>query len=289
MKLHRWESITAASALLLGMLTACGADNAPASMCTDPLHDSLAALSTQPSALSSQGFGEDSAEDPGDDSGEDSGEDSTDSLRTSAHDSSNDSGDSDKPQTVDAKTLVYCTTEAIGKLDGYRETQLLNGDEISSSRVNVNPLRVHITLADPQAGDIEEVIMVESLTFAKLDGKWIEATEDNPNSTVKALLNLPQSFQTQFNPKLRAAGTSESVIYTVEGTDTVLNQPVLVLRAKIASETGEFTSKYFVTKDYLVLRSQIIRADGSTTTSEMTAAGEREDIANPILAQHNAQ
>lgn len=277
MKLHRWESITAASALLLGMLTACGADNAPASMCTDPLHDSLAALSTQPSALSSQGFGDDS------------GEDSTDPLRTSAHDSSNDSGDSDKPQTVDAKTLVYCTTEAIGKLDGYREKQLLNGDEISSSRVNVNPLRVHITLADPQAGDIEEVIMVESLTFAKLDGKWIEATEDNPNSTVKALLNLPQSFQTQFNPKLRAAGTSESVIYTVEGTDTVLNQPVLVLRAKIASETGEFTSKYFVTKDYLVLRSQIIRADGSTTTSEMTVAGEREDIANPILAQHNAQ
>lgn len=274
MRLHRWESITAASALLLGMLTACGADKTPESMCTDPLYDSFTAMSAHSPAISSKKSGDDSS-------------DSSDSADDS--NGSSDSGGSRSPQTVDAKTLTYCTTEAIGKLDGYRETQLLNGEEISSSRVNVDPLRVHITRAHPEPGDIEEVIMVESFTFAKINGEWIEATEDNPNPAVTALLNLPQSFQTQFNPKLRAAGTSESVVYTVEGTDTVLDQRVLVLSAAIASEAGEFTSKYFITNDYLVLRSQIIRADGSISSSEMTAVGEREDITNPILAKHDAQ
>ena len=130
--------------------------------------------------------------------------------------------------------------------------------------------------------------MVESFTFAKIDGQWIEATEDNPKPAVKALLNLPKSFQTQFNPKLRAAGTSDSVVYSVEGTDTVLNQPVLILSAVITNNLETFTSKYFINSDYLVLRSQIIRTDGKITTSEMTAIGDREDITNPILAKHDA-
>lgn len=261
MKLLRWESITAASTLIICMLSGCDANKSAESLCTDPLHDSLVALSVQSAASSLKNL-------------EEAPLDNSANSRTS--------------QTVDAKTLAYCTTEAIGKLDGYREKQLLNGDEISSSRININPLRVHITRAHPEAGDIEEVIMVESFTFAKIDGKWIEATEDNPKPAVKALLNLPKSFQTQFNPKLRAAGTSDSVVYSVEGTDTVLNQPVLILSAVITNNLETFTSKYFINSDYLVLRSQIIRTDGKVTTSEMTAIGDREDITNPILAKHDA-
>lgn len=194
--------------------------------------------------------------------------------------------------TVSAQALAPCVAEAMGRLKGYQERHIVGGAVQQTSHVNVQPLKVDMVLASPQPNGLEEVIMLEGFVFAKVNGKWLEVTEDAPDRSLRALLNLPQSFQTQFNPRLRTAGTSEQIHYTVTGTARLQNQPVLVLDAQIGTGASAYTSRYFLTADYLLLRSDVTRAassDGSgaasVTTSELTAIDEPQDIANPFLAQ----
>ncbi|MCI5826169.1 MAG: hypothetical protein MR006_05845 [Arcanobacterium sp.] len=184
---------------------------------------------------------------------------------------------------VSAQDLARCTAEALGKLKGYREETTVNGQVRSHSQVNINPLKVHMVIMQHQENNLEEVILIEGFSFAKVAGKWLQATEDSPDPAIRGLLNLPKSFQTQFNPRLRAAGTDPAIRYTLVSTGTVLGQPVLVLEAKIATGTTTYVSRYYVNKDYVLLRSDAVNSDGTTTTSQLTELDKPQAISNPML------
>ncbi|MCI6574694.1 MAG: hypothetical protein PT944_01595 [Actinomycetaceae bacterium] len=185
--------------------------------------------------------------------------------------------------SVSAPDLAICTAEALGQLKGYQEETMKNGKIHSHSRVNINPLKVDMVIDEPLSGQFEQVILIEGFAFAKVNGTWIQATEDADDPAIRSLLNLPQSFQTQFNPRLRAAGTDSSIRYTVVGTDTVLGQPVIVMEATIANKAESYTSRYYLNKNYVLLRSDAVSSAGTTTTSRLTEIDVPQTITNPLL------
>ena len=192
----------------------------------------------------------------------------------------------DSTYSANARELAICTTEALGKLAGYQEQTSVEGKIQQESRVNVHPLRADITISHPQAGSPEEIVMIEEFVFVKIDGQWLEATEDSENSAVRAALNLPKSLQTQFNPHLRAAGTDDSIVYSATGTDTILDTPVLILEAPITAEEGTYISRYYLDADYQLLRSEAVAQSGDVqSATSITELDEPQTISNPMLPE----
>ena len=209
--------------------------------------------------------------------------------------------------TVNAQELSRCAANALGAISGYQERTIENGEVQSTSRVNVNPLSLDMSIAHPAAGSPEELIFLAGFSFAKIDGKWIELTKDNPDPAIASLLELREGLQIQFNPELRAAGTDASLEYQLVGADEILGEPVIVLEAELPTADGgsSATSRYFLTKDYLILRSTLSSGDGDASggeagdaeagsaggmqqsierVSEFTEIGVPQEIKNPMLA-----
>ncbi|MDD7465730.1 MAG: hypothetical protein PUK59_05820 [Actinomycetaceae bacterium] len=244
MRITRFARTLAVVALATASLTGCNSTQTVQRLCTDPLASAFAALE---------------AGKP---------------LEAGTH--------SGVQANVNAQELATCTSEALGQLKGYREETIKNGEVQSQSRVNISPLKVNMVMKAELPNHLEEVILIEGFAFAKVDGQWIEVTEDAADPTIRSLLNLPKSFQTQFNPKLRAAGTDPAIIYNLVGTGKALGQPVLILEAKIANGTDSYTSRYYLNKDYVLLRSEAVSSSG-TTTSQLTDVDVPQTITNPLL------
>ena len=189
---------------------------------------------------------------------------------------------------VNAQQLSACSAEGLAKLSGYEERASLNGNPVSTSRVNISPLAVDITITAPNPGTPEEIVLVNAFAFAKINGEWLEATKDNPDSTIASIPDLRNGFETQLNPRLRAAGTDASIEYELTGFDEVLGQPVIVLATELpGGNSGEpYEVSYFVNEDYVILRSVVSGSDGQNTrVSEITSYDVAQDIRNPILAE----
>lgn len=281
-------AIAGAAAIVAAGLAGCS--DASEASCTDPLGSALAELSSEgtDNAQTSSSDGASSSDGDGGDVGDGAGASSgngADTAASAANSPQQEANHSSKAASANAQELTVCVTEAMGKLKGYQQETISQGFT-QTSRVNVNPLKADMQLDPALDNGLSQVIMIEGFVFAKVDGEWIEATEDNPDPIIKDLLNLPKSFQTQFNPNLRSAGTDDSIIYSVTGTDTILDEPVLVLEAPIASEQGTYISRYYLDAKYRLLRSETLTESGEvTSTSTITQLDATQSITNPMLPE----
>lgn len=133
------------------------------------------------------------------------------------------------PPSVNARELAFCQTEAVGKLAGYVQEDTINGDVVSTSRVNLKPLAVEIKSNDGSDGNGSWVILVAGKAYVNLLGKWYEARADSEDETLQYQSSFPSRFEALLNPQMRAMATDPSLEYTVVGRDTINGDSVRVL------------------------------------------------------------
>lgn len=191
---------------------------------------------------------------------------------------------SSQPELLDAPSLAFCQAEALGKIAGYVQEDAVDGEVISRSRVNINPLEVEISSLDSAGKVTSRAILVEGNTFVQREGKWVQAMADSSDENLAYQATMPVRFEALLNPQLRASGTDPNLRYTVSGTDTVNGQPVTVLKWQLDSEADTMESRLYIRDDYLVMKSESVYTDPGrehTRTSTLVEVDVPQDIANP--------
>lgn len=201
--------------------------------------------------------------------------------------------DAKKGDVINGRELMFCQSEALGKIDGYVLTRVQGeGAEAfvtNTSRVNIDPLAVEI-VAPGTAGADATVVLIGGRTYVKMpmDDNFVEVTENTTDESLVQFAQLPSTFVTLLNPKLRAAGTSPTLMFTVVGTDKVDGVDVTVVEAILTEGSTFATQTDYIDSRYLPIKSVLKVAATKepdkilvNATTSMTEIDKSQHIVDP--------
>lgn len=190
---------------------------------------------------------------------------------------------------ISAREISFCLAESLGKIKGWtQEDYGPGGKPVSKAAVNVRPLAVKIDTKANAPLPNTEIILIEGKTFIRQNGTWKEADADSADKNYALISRMPRYFETMLNPKLRAAGTDPQQTYSIEGKTTLLGREVTKISAENRDPQGRIparTFRFYVTKDYLTLKSEILQDGKIISSSVVTAVDRYQQIRRPKISK----
>ena len=198
--------------------------------------------------------------------------------------------------TINEREFAICQAEAIAKLEGYRLTRVVVGNNpqelITTIRVQVDPLVVEMDV--PQASGVNaKAVVIEGKVYVKLgtSTEYVEVAEDTTDSELILFATLPSQWEKTVNPKIAGEETEPGQTYAVVGTDKVDGADVTVLErmtfkgTEIAKKTVYVDSRFLtLTSVFTVTRSSEPDKVLLQISEQMSEIGQPQDIADPRSA-----
>lgn len=189
---------------------------------------------------------------------------------------------------VNAQELAFCQGAGVVNLAGYVQSDYIDGELVSTSRVNIDPLAVEIKGASGGDMDGTWVILVANKTYVNVEGEWIQARADSDDENLQVQSSLPERFAALLNPEMRAMAVDPTFVYDVVGTEVIDGEETTVLSLTYELDGANANNRVYVRDDYVtVLTTTVIDRDGEQTVRESRVSdiNQPQEIMNPLYGE----